>query len=161
MRGAIYARTAVLSPDRAEHQIRICREFAEKRGWSVGEAHVFRDNGIAGTDISRRFGLEALLKSSSSKPRPFDVVLVEEISRLGRNVADVMSIIDKLSQEGVTVFAVTQELDSGNISFRSCIASALRPHDGVVSPENVRRIYGLFLAGYNVEQITNALNEED
>jgi site-specific DNA recombinase len=84
---AIYAR---YSSDRQsersiEDQVRLCRERADREGWSVVE--VFPDFALSGATRDRP-GLNALLARASD----FDVVLAEALDRISRDQEDVAAI---------------------------------------------------------------------
>ena len=89
MIAAIYARKPTGQHRRAEEaksitgQIEDARAYAARQGWSVGDAHVYVDDGISGAEFEGRAGLVALL--AALKPRaPFAVLVVYDKDRLGR-----------------------------------------------------------------------------
>jgi len=90
MRTACYARYSsdLQRQTSLDDQIRSCREYATQKGWAWQETHVYRDAGISGASVEGRTGLLALLTASEQKPRPFDVLLVDDSSRLARDLAD-------------------------------------------------------------------------
>ncbi len=49
---------------------------------------------------------------TKSQPRPFDVILVDDTSRLSRNVGDASRIREQLGFVGVRIIAVSQGIDS-------------------------------------------------
>ena len=63
-------------------QVEHARAYAARKGWTV--EHVYADDGISGAELGdRRPGLARLL--SALKPRPpFQVLVMSEESRLGR-----------------------------------------------------------------------------
>lgn len=89
MKAAIYARKSTddLRDDLAKsvvRQVDQAREYAARQGWTVDDEHVFVDDGVSGGEFWRRPGLSRLL--ASLRPRaPFDVLLMTELSRLGRD----------------------------------------------------------------------------
>ncbi len=58
-------------------------EFAKAHGWTVGDEHVYIDDGISGAEFRNRPGLLRLL----NRVRSFDVIVMSELSRLGREMA--------------------------------------------------------------------------
>lgn len=85
MRAAIYARysTEMQSDASIDDQVRQCRAAANAAGLEV--AQLFEDRGIsAGT--AQRPGYQAMLAAARSKV--FDVIVVEDISRLWRSSAE-------------------------------------------------------------------------
>ena len=79
---AIYARYSsdLQSPYSIDDQVRLLREFAAKRDWTV--THVFSDAEIGGALLLRP-GVQKLL--AGIRERQFDVVLAESIDRLSRS----------------------------------------------------------------------------
>ena len=55
-------------------------------------------------------------------PRPFDRVLVYDTSRLGRNLPEVLTIVERLKYLGVYVNFVSQDIDSATDSSRMQLA---------------------------------------
>jgi site-specific DNA recombinase len=62
--------------------------------------------------------LRSLLAAAESKPRPFDVVLFEDASRLSRKQADVLNLCERLSFAGVKIYFISQGIDSGDEKFQ-------------------------------------------
>src|SRR6266853_4292252 len=122
MRCAIYARySSDLQRDSSiEDQVRRNREFAEKqeRGCEVMEGYVRFDEGISGAAVAGRLALQSLIEDAKKKPRAFDCILVDDTSRLARNLPDALKLIDTLSYHGVHVISVSQGIDSRQKSSR-------------------------------------------
>ncbi len=114
MRCAIYARySSDLQRDSSvEDQIRKCREFAEKQGWIVLENYVRFDQAVSGAALAGRKALLSLIEAAKQKPRPFDRLLVEDTSRMARNLADGLRLTEVLRYHSVFVTAVSQGIDS-------------------------------------------------
>ena len=114
MRCAIYARySSDLQRDSSiEDQIRKCRELASRNGWSVVENFVRSDRAISGAALAGRDEFNSLIQDAKKKPRPFDRILIDDTSRLARNVADALNAVATLSFHGVGVTFVSQGIDS-------------------------------------------------
>jgi DNA invertase Pin-like site-specific DNA recombinase len=115
MRCASYARysTDRQNPLSIEDQLRKCREFAARTGWEFLEGYIFTDQAITGsTDI--RNGLRQMLEAASSSQRPFDVVLIDDTSRLSRHLPDSLRIFEQLSFVGVRLIFISQGIDTGS-----------------------------------------------
>ncbi len=86
MRAAIYSRfsSQLQSEASIEDQERLCRERAEREGWTV--VATFADRALSGASMLRP-GLQGLLEAASAGR--FDVVLTEALDRLSRDQADV------------------------------------------------------------------------
>jgi site-specific DNA recombinase len=113
LRCAIYSRYSSdrQSPSSIEDQIRKCRQFSDARSWTVLDEHIYSDAAVSGT-ISDRTGLKKLLAAAESKPRPFDVILVDDSSRLSRRLSDSMAFSDRIKFAGVRLVFVSQGFDS-------------------------------------------------
>ena len=83
---AVYARKSTEDATAASvsRQVEHGRAFAEKRGWVVPAEQLYVDDGFSGGEFHDRPGLLRLLNAALMKPRPFDVVVMSESSRLGR-----------------------------------------------------------------------------
>jgi DNA invertase Pin-like site-specific DNA recombinase len=55
-----------------------------------------------------------MMEAAVTVPRAFDVVLVDDSSRLSRSLSDAMQIFERLNFAGVRVIAVSQGIDSQN-----------------------------------------------
>jgi site-specific DNA recombinase len=114
-RCAVYSRYSSdrQSPSSIEDQSRKCTEFAARQGWQILPEYIYSDAAISGA-TDRRTGLQALLAAAESKPRPFDVVLADDSSRLSRNLADSLNFFDRLEFAGVRLIFISQGIDSDN-----------------------------------------------
>lgn len=110
-RATVYARysTEEQNPRSLEDQIARCAEFAERKGLVVGET--YDDAAASGTHTDRP-GLQRLLAAVGSKRRPFDVVLVDDLSRLSRNQGDFWRVCDEIAASGARVIDVQTGLAS-------------------------------------------------
>ena len=113
LRCAVYARfsSEKQSPLSIDDQVRKCREYAEQRGWSVLDSHIYSDEAISGA-TDDRFGLRRMLAAATSKEKPFDVVLVDDTSRISRTLKDSFTIHDELRFAGVRLVFVSQGIDT-------------------------------------------------
>lgn len=55
---------------------------------------------------------------AKTKPRPFDLILVDDTSRFGRYLPDVLREADDLAHHGVSLYFVSDRLDSRDEAFR-------------------------------------------
>src|SRR5258708_28203597 len=117
LRAAIYARCASGLPEdsNAAAQIRACTEYAEKQGWKVAGESVQSDIGASGNSLTRCQSLMHLLEAAHRVPRPFDCVLVADISRLGRSLDVVTKLVNAFHGRGVFVQTARGEFDSRNL----------------------------------------------
>ena len=121
-RCAVYARTASCferaRDSAADEQIALCKDTAHKRGWTVVEDCVRADVGISGNTMVGRRGLSELLALAGTRPRPFDMLICESTDRLARNLSITVPILDALTNNGVTVHFVAQNLGTADPHFR-------------------------------------------
>ncbi len=94
-----------------EQQVRKCREYAERHGFTVLDAHIYTDEAISGATDDRA-GLQRLLAAAIQKPRAFDVILVDDTSRLSRNMIDSLKIFEQLRFVNVRTIFVAQGIDT-------------------------------------------------
>jgi site-specific DNA recombinase len=113
LRCAVYARfsSEKQSPLSIEDQVRKCRDYAAQHGWSVLDPHIYSDEAISGA-TDDRFGLRRMLAAATSREKPFDVVLVDDTSRISRTLKDSFMIHDELRFAGVRLIFVSQGIDT-------------------------------------------------
>jgi len=111
-RAAIYARisTDKQNPLSPADQVRKCREYADRNGIVVLDAHLYVDE-LSGVGMDRPF-LQTLLRAALAPTRPFDVILVDDTSRLSRRTEGALSIYRRLNFAGIQLIAVSQNIDS-------------------------------------------------
>jgi site-specific DNA recombinase len=114
MRTACYARfSSDLQRDTSiDDQVRECREYARRQGWEWQDSQLYADKSVSGSSIEGRTALQALLAAALAKPRPFDVLLVDDTSRVGRDLPDALRFLQQLTFAGVRVVCISQGLDS-------------------------------------------------
>ena len=109
MIAAIYARKSTDQTGVADEgklvtrQIEHAKAYAEKKGWTVAEEHVYVDDGISGAEFVKRPGFLRLMNVLKPKP-PFQVLIMSEESRLGREAIQVGYAFKQIIDAGVRVF---------------------------------------------------------
>lgn len=152
------------NPMSPQDQVRKCREYAEQQGWEVLESHIYIDEAVSGVG-SDRLAYQRLLGLACSEERDFDVLLVDDTSRLSRSQAEVLSTMEKLRFMGVRVVFPSQGIDTQSeqselvVAFHGMVDSlyvkelAKKTHRGLES----RAIQGLHTGGvcygYKAEKI--------
>jgi site-specific DNA recombinase len=113
MRAAIYARYSSENqrPESLQDQIAACRRLAGNRGFKVLDEHIYRDQAKSGARKDRA-GLEALL--AAARHASFDILLVDDLSRLARDNYLMLSVLAELHFEGIRVVSVADGLDSND-----------------------------------------------
>lgn len=99
-----------------EDQFRRCEEYAAGQGWTIVQKYA--DRATSGAATAGRRELQALLHAARELPRKFDRVLVDDTSRLARNLPEFLNTIDRLKCRDIAVTAVTQGIDSAQHSAR-------------------------------------------
>src|SRR5215510_13554726 len=109
MIAAIYARK---STDQAgagdksesvERQLAHARAYAARKGWTVAEAHIYSDDGISGAEFVKRPGFLRLMNALKPRP-PFQVLVMSEESRLGREQIETAYVLKQITDAGVRVW---------------------------------------------------------
>jgi site-specific DNA recombinase len=99
MTAAIYARYSSENqrPESIDDQISACRKLAKLQLLSISEEHIYADQAQSGAS-SGRPALAALM--AAARASEFQVVLVDDLSRLARDNHLMLSIIAELHFEG-------------------------------------------------------------
>src|ERR1700722_8485164 len=120
VRCAAYARFSsdLQRPASIEDQVRNCHGAAERSGWTVLDQFIRFDSAMSGQSLAGRDGLNELIRLAKTSPRPFDGILIDDTSRLGRYLPDVLKVSDVLENYGVFLHFAAQGLDSRNPGFR-------------------------------------------
>lgn len=115
-RAAIYARYSsdLQSPASIEDQIRKCQQYADSHGFTVLDQYMYQEPALSATTMVARPALQRLLRTAESKPCPFEVILVDDTSRLSRDTADQLNMQKRLKFAGIRFIAVAQGIDSDN-----------------------------------------------
>jgi len=88
-------------------QVEHARAYAKQKGWTVDESRIFVDDGISGAEFARRQGFVRLM--SSICPPTFDVLVMSESSRLGREAWETGYVLKRLLSAGVRVFLYLED----------------------------------------------------
>src|SRR5579872_5116960 len=115
MRYAIYTRYSsdLQRETSIEDQIRKCTEYGRAQEWLLAPGGVYVDEAISGAGDERP-GFKRLVETATSSHAPFDVILVDDTSRLSRYMPTAIHTIDRLKFAGVRVIAVGQGIDTDN-----------------------------------------------
>lgn len=115
LRVAVYARFSsdMQRETSLDDQIAAARRHAVGQGWTVDDAHVFTDAAVSGASIDRP-GIQRLLVAAALRPCPFDVLIVDDSSRVSRDLADAVRFLQQLRFFGVRVIYISQQIDSAS-----------------------------------------------
>jgi site-specific DNA recombinase len=109
MLAAVYARKSTdqggISDEEksVRRQIDHARAYAAKKGWAVTEEHVYVDDGISGAEFIKRPGLARLMNALVPRP-PFQILIMSEESRLGREQIETAYLLKQITDADVRVF---------------------------------------------------------
>ena len=84
-------------------QIDHARDYAGRKGWTVANEHIYGDDGISGAEFANRPGFLRLMNALKPTP-PFQVLVMSEESRLGREAIETAYALKQLVQAGVRIF---------------------------------------------------------
>src|SRR5260370_37192105 len=103
MKAAIYARKSTDDNDRdadnksVTRQVERAKAYAHARGWTVAEEHIYVDDGISGAEFRHRPSLLRMLNHL----RSFDIIVMSELSRLGREMTHTATVLGQIRAVGV------------------------------------------------------------
>jgi DNA invertase Pin-like site-specific DNA recombinase len=102
---AIYARYSSDNQRDASiaDQLRVCREFAARQGWTVVQE--FTDHAISGATLLRS-GFQGLMRDALNQR--FDVVLAEALDRFSRDQEDTAGLFKRLTFAGVSIVTLAE-----------------------------------------------------
>ncbi|HEX4516421.1 MAG TPA: recombinase family protein, partial [Polyangiaceae bacterium] len=119
---AIYARFSSDGQREAsiEDQIRRCRKYVDDRGGRIREELIFADRAVSGASMDRpQFALLTALATST--PPKVDVIVTEDLSRVGRDQADLHIFKRALEFGRVRLVGVADGIDTtaahGDLTF--------------------------------------------
>ena len=84
-------------------QVEHATAYAARKGWTVGEEHVYSDDGISGAEFVKRPGFIRLMNALAPRP-PFQALVMSEESRLGREQIETAYALKQITDAGVRVF---------------------------------------------------------
>ncbi len=114
MIAAIYARKSTEQTGVADEQKSVtrqidhARQYAARKGWDVADAYIYVDDGISGAEFANRPGFLRLMNAVKPRP-PFQVLVMSEVSRLGREQIETAYALKQLSVAGVRCFSYLED----------------------------------------------------
>lgn len=110
MIAAIYARKSTEQASIPDEQKSVARQiqhataYAAKKGWVVPDECIFVDDGISGAEFANRPGFLRMMNALKPRP-PFKVLIMSEVSRLGREQIETTYALKQLSVADVRCFS--------------------------------------------------------
>lgn len=168
MIAAIYARksteqTGVSEDERSvTRQVDHARAYAERKGWTVAEEHIYVDDGVSGAEFLKRPGLLRLMNALKPRP-PFAVLIMSEEARLGREQIETAYVLKQIIDAGVRVFFYLEDrerpldtaLDKVMLSLTNFAAemerekARQRTHDAMLRKARALHVTGGRVFGYD------------
>lgn len=123
MRVAVYARFSsdLQRATSIDDQIATARRYAEAQEWQVLPNQIYTDAALSGASLERP-GIQALRSAVARRPLPFDVLLVDDSSRVSRDLSDAVRFLQELKFAGVRVIYLSQSIDSANEQAETLVA---------------------------------------
>ncbi|MAN88999.1 MAG: recombinase family protein, partial [Algoriphagus sp.] len=139
LRAALYLR--VSTSRQAEHDVSIPDQrrqgeaWCEARGYQLVETFV--EAGASATN-DRRPEFQRMIEAGTSKPAPFDIVVVHSFSRFFRDHFELEFYVRKLAKNGIRLVSITQEMgdDPMHVMMRQIMAL----FDEYQSKENAKHV---------------------
>ncbi len=178
MIAAIYARKSTEQTGVADEQRSVARQvehaiaYAHRKGWTVEDAYVFVDDGISGAEFAARPGFVRLMNALTPRP-PFQVLVMSEESRLGREAIATAYALKQIVQAGVRLFFYMEDrertLDSPTDKIMlslTAFADELerekgrqRTYDAMIRKARAGHVTGGRVFGYDNVEVLNASGE--
>jgi site-specific DNA recombinase len=140
MKVAIYVRVSTLRQQKTqtiEQQLERLRAHIVAQGWSLDEAHIFRDDGYSGATLSRP-GLDSLRDKAALAE--FELVLITAPDRLARKYAHQALILDELGRLGCRVAFLDRPMsDDPHDQLVLQIRGAVAEYERVLIADRMRR----------------------
>jgi site-specific DNA recombinase len=139
LRAALYLR--VSTARQAEHDVSIPDQkrqgeaYCASRGYQLVETYV--EPGASATN-DRRPEFQRMIEAGTSKPAPFDIVIVHSFSRFFRDHFELEFYVRRLAKNGVRLLSITQEMgdDPMHVMMRQIMAL----FDEYQSKENAKHV---------------------
>ena len=144
MIAAIYARKSNQQDNIAKdaksvaRQVEHARAYAARKGWTVSEDHIYFDDGISGAEFANRPGFVRLM--NTLKPAPaFQVLIMSEESRLGREMIETSYALKQIVQAGVRIYYYMEDRERTLDSPTDKILMAVNAYAGELEREMARQ----------------------
>jgi DNA invertase Pin-like site-specific DNA recombinase len=112
-KAVIYSRVSTTNGQTVENQLRVLREVAEKKGIEV--VREISDEGISGAKgRDERKGFDELITGSIR--REWDIILVWDVSRLGRSLKHLVSFLEDIQSANCDMYIHQSGIDTSTPS---------------------------------------------
>jgi site-specific DNA recombinase len=148
-------------------QIEHAKAYAAKKGWASAEEHVYVDDGVSGAEFVKRPGFLRLMNALKPKPS-FQILIMSEESRLGREQIETAYALKQLITAGVRVFYYLEDrertLESPTDKLMLSVTAFAdemerekarqRTHDALVRKARAGYVAGGSVYGYDNVEVT-------
>jgi site-specific DNA recombinase len=168
MIAAIYARKStdengVADEDKSvTRQIEHARVYAGRKGWLVADDHIYVDDGVSGAEFLKRPALARLMNSLKPSP-PFDMLIMSQEDRFGREQIESAYLLKQIIDAGVRVFLYLEDrertldsaIDKVMLSLTGFAAeverekAGQRTHDAMLRKAKALHVTGGKIYGYD------------
>ena len=109
---AFYGRysSELQSDSSIEDQHRRCESWARQNGHTI--AATFEDRAVSGVSVANRSGFQRLMDAAFSSNPGFDGIIVDDLSRLSRDIGDTHTFIKRLKFRKLRVISVVDGIDT-------------------------------------------------
>ncbi|MGO9605401.1 MAG: recombinase family protein [Candidatus Binataceae bacterium] len=97
-----------------DDQLRVVQRWALQHGHKI--ISEFSDEATSGASLKLLAGLQRALDAAATAPAPFDAIAVDQLARLSRDVGDTDAIIKRLRFIGVSLVAVSDNINTADES---------------------------------------------
>ena len=148
-------------------QIEHAKAYAAQKGWAVADEYVYVDDGISGAEFVKRPGFLRLMNALKPKP-PFQILIMSEESRLGREQIETAYALKQIITAGVRVFYYLEDrertLESPTDKLMLSVTAFAdemerekarqRTHDALVRKARAGYVAGGSVYGYDNVEVT-------
>ena len=109
LRAGIYSRVSTIEQTEGhsiEAQLRITREFAERKGWVV--VREYTDPGFSGTNDERP-GFKQMIDDAFTGD--IQIIVFHKLDRFSRSISDILKYFNKLESHGILMASATEPFD--------------------------------------------------
>ena len=144
MIAAIYARKSTEQNGVVDRQKSVTRQidhatdYALTKDWTVVQEHIYVDDGISGAEFANRPGFVRLMNVLKPAP-PFQVLIMSEESRLGREMIETSYALKQIVQAGVRVFYYMEDRERTLDSPTDKVLMAVNAYAGELEREMARQ----------------------
>ena len=118
------------------NQRRLLEEVAKQRGWEI--ISFYEDDGISGDGKKSRQAFNQLLKDATQGK--FDVVMAYDVSRVSRNLSQLITFLNTMSDTNVSVYLPLQQVSTDTPAGRMLVevCGAMASFELALQKERIR-----------------------